>query len=78
MFRYYAFGTDKPPVANVELINPTTTKDLGRIARIEIAYWSMTGKQTGAVPPRGSMELQDQVYLRAADPNDPAPYPTCA
>jgi type II secretory pathway pseudopilin PulG len=78
VFRYYAFGTSTPPQPNVELVNPADTTALGRIARIEIAYVSNAGKPNAANPPRGSMDLHDQVYLRAADPNDPAPYPTCA
>jgi type II secretory pathway pseudopilin PulG len=78
MFRYYAFRKATPPVADVELVSPSTTTDLGRIAQIELAFTAMTGKKTGAQAPRGSMELHDQVYMRAADPNDPAPFPTCA
>ena len=78
MFRYYAFSKGTPPAADVELVNPTATTDLGRIALIKLGFKSLAGKQTGADAPRGSMELHDQVYLRAADPNDPAPYPTCA
>jgi type II secretory pathway pseudopilin PulG len=78
IFRYYAFSKTTPPTPTVELTNPTTTTDLGRIALVQLAYVSVAGKSTGAIPPRGSMDLHDQVYMRAADPNDPAPYPTCA
>jgi Tfp pilus assembly protein PilV len=74
MFRYYAFTTTTPPTPTLELVNPGAA-DLGRIARIELAF-TMTGG-SGAKGAH-SIELHDQVYVRAADPNDPAPYPTCA
>jgi type II secretory pathway pseudopilin PulG len=78
IFRYYAFSKTTPPAPNVELVDPTAATDLGRIALISLGFTAMTGKKTGATNPRGSMDLHDQVYMRAADPNDPAPYPTCA
>lgn len=74
IFRYYAFDSASPPRPSVELPVPLSASDLGLVARITIAY--------KALAPRGddriATTLHNEVYVRAADPNDPAPIPTCA
>ena len=58
------------------LPTPLSATDLARVAKIEINFMAM--------PPRGkptspmASTLQNEVYVRVADPNDPAPTPTCA
>jgi prepilin-type N-terminal cleavage/methylation domain-containing protein len=77
IFRYFAYDLATPPRPSVALPTPLSATDLGRVSRIEIAYRALrtTAKPTET---RGSIALQDEVYVRAADPNDPAPTPTCA
>jgi type II secretory pathway pseudopilin PulG len=79
IFRYYAFGpatASEPPKTNLELTNPGPA-DIGRIARIDVAFVRRSGTEKVTKTTAGSLSLRSQVYIRAADPNDPAPYPTC-
>jgi hypothetical protein len=76
MFSYYAFSTATPPRPDLALPTPLGPTDLGRVARIEIAFRALRPNAGNST--RGSIVLQDEVYVRAADPNDVAPTPTCA
>jgi type II secretory pathway pseudopilin PulG len=81
MFQYYAYDAAATPAPNV-LLNPVPTTpmvlaDLARVARIDITFRMLPTRAISATAP-GSIVLQDQVYVRAADPNDDAPTPTCA
>jgi prepilin-type N-terminal cleavage/methylation domain-containing protein len=87
IFRYYKYNTLKPPSPSIELVPPVTgmtASDLATVARVDIAYRTLPTKTNLAVTDpvglqvRTAIELQDEVYVRAADPNDPAPTPTCA
>lgn len=78
IFRYFAYNTLTPPTASLALTGTVATADLGRIARIAITYVARAGSGTGPAAARAASTFTDDVYLRAADPNDPAPYPTCA
>ena len=81
IFTYWAYNTDTVPSPNVRLwpagAGGLPLADLARVARVDITF--------RALPTRGdpnqtrmTVVLQDQVYVRAADPNDEAPTPTCA
>jgi prepilin-type N-terminal cleavage/methylation domain-containing protein len=76
IFRYYAYNTAATPRPIVQLPVPLSATDLGRVARIDIGYLTIPpgGKKTSA----GAVTLQNEIYVRVADPNDPAPTPTCA
>jgi hypothetical protein len=77
IFRYYAYNTAPLPRPALALATPLSAVNLGRVARIELSFRTLPPK---ALSPstRGSIVLEDEVYVRAADPNDPAPTPTCA
>lgn len=75
IFAYYAYNGADPPRPDNQLGTPLSAVDLGTVARIEISFRTLSPNSTTT---RGSIVLQDQVYVRAADPNDPAPTPTCA
>jgi len=75
IFRYYAFGPAATPT--VEVINPTAS-ERARIARIDLAFVTRAGSEQVTGTPAASLTLRDRISIRAADPNDPAPYPTCA
>ena len=79
IFRYYAFSAATPPEPERRAGQPRRAADLGRIApgRPRLRR-RVPARRPARQAPRGSIELRDQVYIRAADPNDPAPYPTCA
>jgi len=79
VFRYYAYNIPTPPAVPkpVTLLpTPLSAPDLARVAKIEINFMAMPpgGKPTSP----SASTLQNEVYVRVADPNDPAPTPTCA
>jgi prepilin-type N-terminal cleavage/methylation domain-containing protein len=77
IFQYYAYNGATPPRPATLLTAPLSTTNLGLVARIEIAFRTLPPNALSTTA-RGSIVLQDEVYVRAADPNDPAPTPTCA
>jgi prepilin-type N-terminal cleavage/methylation domain-containing protein len=73
IFTYYSFGTVAPLTPNVK-VNPGT--DTTVISRIAVDFRVLaTGLST---PDNTATTLSDDIYVRLADPNDPAPIPTCA
>lgn len=78
MFRYFAYDTLTPPTASLALPGPVGLTDLGRIARISITFVARAGAGNGSSATRAASTYTNDVSVRAADPNDPAPYPTCA
>jgi prepilin-type N-terminal cleavage/methylation domain-containing protein len=82
IFRYYAYDAAAVP-APVTVLNPgngatisVPLADLKRVARIDIRFKTLP--QKGATGSPAAVVMQDQVYVRAADPNDDAPTPVCA
>jgi prepilin-type N-terminal cleavage/methylation domain-containing protein len=82
IFRYYAYNVPAPPAIPkpVTLLpTPLSAPDLGRVAKIEIGFVALPpGTRPPYVKATGASTLQNEVYVRVADPNDPAPTPTCA
>lgn len=84
VFQYFAYDNSANPRPNTVLPAPATgmvAGDLARVARIVVTYRSLaTGRisPTGRIDRTGSIVMQDEIYVRSADPNDPAPTPTCA
>ena len=81
VFRYYAYDLNDPPRPDLELPTPLSTTDLARVAKIEVGFVALPpGERMPANGklPRGASALQNEIYVRVADPNDPAPTPTCA
>jgi prepilin-type N-terminal cleavage/methylation domain-containing protein len=79
IFTYYTYNTLTPPRPDLQLLpgpGGLNAADTGRIARIDIQFRVLPSSNAPA-DKRGSTVLQDQVYVRAADPNDVAPTPTC-
>jgi prepilin-type N-terminal cleavage/methylation domain-containing protein len=76
IFRYYAYNTAATPRPIVQLPVPLSAADRARVARIDIGFLTIPpgGKKTSP----GAVTLQNEIYVRVADPNDPAPTPTCA
>jgi hypothetical protein len=77
VFRYYAYNTATPPRPATLLPTPLSATDLARVAKIEIGFVTLPPGITTLTFPAAST-LQNEVYVRVADPNDPAPTPTCA
>jgi prepilin-type N-terminal cleavage/methylation domain-containing protein len=79
MFRFFSFTA---PVANViatptlELTSPLSAANIKTVAKVGISFRTVPlgGKSTTRI----TSVFTDDVYVRAADPNDPAPIPTCA
>jgi hypothetical protein len=74
-FRYYAFSTAVPPRPDIQLPTPLNATDLARVAKIDVGYTTLPPKGGSAA---AAVTLQNEIYVRVADPNDPAPTPTCA
>jgi prepilin-type N-terminal cleavage/methylation domain-containing protein len=79
IFRFYAFT---PPAAGVdatptlELSSPLSAANIKLVAKLGIDFKMLPlgRKPTTAI----TGVFQDDVFVREADPNDPAPIPTCA
>jgi prepilin-type N-terminal cleavage/methylation domain-containing protein len=84
VFRYYAYNSPAPPGVPrpVTLLStPLSATDLARVAKIEVGFVALPPGErmpaNGSLP-AGASALQNEIYVRVADPNDPAPTPTCA
>jgi len=79
VFQYYTYNTATPPRPDLVLPAPATgmaATDTARVARIVINFRALTTSSLTNLT--GSSVFQDEVTVRAADPNDEAPTPTCA
>jgi type II secretory pathway pseudopilin PulG len=75
LFQYYAFDTATPPQASRLMTAPVIAADLPKIARIVITLQANPdGRVSGT---KLTTTLQDEVFVRLADPNDAAPLPRC-
>ena len=74
-FHYYAYSTASPPRPTILLNTPLTLADRARVAKIEVGFTTLPPKARPSSA--SSVILQNEVYVRVADPNDPAPTPTC-
>jgi prepilin-type N-terminal cleavage/methylation domain-containing protein len=74
--KYYAYNTGTPPRPDLRLTTPLSAPDLARVARIDIGFRTLP-PGSKATAPKSAVSLQNQIYVRVADPNDPAPTPTC-
>lgn len=77
IFKYYAYNTAVPPRPELRLATPLSTLDRAQVARIDVGFRALP-PGTKATSAKGAVSLQNQIYVRVADPNDPAPTPTCA
>jgi prepilin-type N-terminal cleavage/methylation domain-containing protein len=80
IFKYYAFDEAvDPPRPTVLLATPLVATDRARAVRVEINFRALPPQAQSATA-RGSILLHDEIYVRAADPDDPrdvrAPDPT--
>jgi prepilin-type N-terminal cleavage/methylation domain-containing protein len=80
IFRYYAYNTEPIPRPDTQLPVPLNATDLARVAKIDVGFVTLPPgvKSTLLKPAAGAVTLQNEIYVRVADPNDPAPTPTCA
>jgi hypothetical protein len=82
IFRYYAYNIPPvtvpvtPPRPSVLLPTPLSATDLARVAKIDVGFTTLPPNARPS--PAASVTLQNEIYVRVADPNDPAPTPTCA
>jgi type II secretory pathway component PulJ len=78
IFTYYTYGTTNPPRPDLQLnaASGLSAADTARVARVSINFRALTTSNPNLL--RGSSVFEDDVYVRAADPNDEAPTPTCA
>ncbi|HEX8157517.1 MAG TPA: hypothetical protein VF526_09035 [Solirubrobacteraceae bacterium] len=75
MFRFNAFDAATPPRPTVVLATPLSAADISRASRITISF---TVRPTGRKQTTGlATNMQDEIDLRSADPNQPRPAPQC-
>ena len=74
-FHYYAYSTATPPRPTELLTPPLTLTDRKRVAKIEMGFTTLPPNARGN--PAAAVTLQNEIYVRVADPNDQAPTPTC-
>lgn len=75
VFQFYAYNTASPPAAETVLGPTLSAADRNRAARIKLRYVT---RPAGAIrPSRAQVQLESDVYVRSANPNDEAPTPTC-
>jgi hypothetical protein len=74
VFSYYTFSGTAPLAIPV-----TGTTALGSIARIQVSFRvAPSGSNPNDPHPRGSVDFQDQVFVREVDPNAATPKVQCA
>jgi prepilin-type N-terminal cleavage/methylation domain-containing protein len=75
LFRYFRFNTANPPQPITEIApgRALTDAEVEQIAKIAITY--TVSPENGSA--KGATTLQNEVYVRTADPNAPTPKPTC-
>jgi hypothetical protein len=77
VFTYYGFDNSDPPRAVQQLTPmPLTLLQRERTARIVVSFVSRPNKAT--TTNKRAAVLTDEIFVRSADPNDPAPVPKCA
>lgn len=74
VFRYYAFASDGT-VSATPLPTPLAAGDLGRVAKIGVAFTSRATRTADG--DRGQLAFQNSVYVRTADPFSPQTGPLC-
>jgi prepilin-type N-terminal cleavage/methylation domain-containing protein len=79
IFRFYGFTAATPTVPatpTLELSSPLAASDIKLVAKIGIDFKVLPLGRPATTPV--TQVFTDDIYVRAADPNDPAPIPTCA
>jgi prepilin-type N-terminal cleavage/methylation domain-containing protein len=76
VFSFYAFDGSTPKTPTFGLPTPLSAADEARTVRISIAF--KVQRTGGTTTSPGATSLQDDVYRRAADPNDADPSPECS
>ncbi|MGH3370640.1 MAG: PilW family protein [Nocardioidaceae bacterium] len=76
LFRYYRFDGATPPQPKQELTTPLKANGNEKlVARLAIRFKTLPTRPVAN--DRTGISLHDDVYVRAADPENPAPIPTC-
>jgi hypothetical protein len=77
IFSYYGFDATVPPKPQ-KLFSPTplSSTDREQTARIVISFVSRPTRAKTTT--KRAAVLTDEIFVRSADPNDPAPVPKCA
>jgi prepilin-type N-terminal cleavage/methylation domain-containing protein len=80
IFRFYAFTAPAAAVVatpTLELSSPLSAANIKLVSKIGIHY-KVIPQGASKTTTRITSVFTDDVFVRAADPNDPAPIPTCA
>jgi prepilin-type N-terminal cleavage/methylation domain-containing protein len=79
IFRFFAFTAPTPAVPatpTLELSSPLSAANVKLVAKVGITFKAVP--QNRKTTTRVNGVFVDDIFVRPADPNDPAPIPTCA
>jgi type II secretory pathway pseudopilin PulG len=76
VFRFYKFDGSTPPQYVGPLALPLTASDSSAITKVGIGFGTRRADAPASEPPL--VVMQDDVYVRSADPNLTSPTPSCA
>ena len=74
VFKYFAYNTATPPLANRELAAPLTIGDRDLVVRVEVRFDSQPTRRSGGTAARENLDtrFENGVFVRTADPLQPA------
>jgi hypothetical protein len=79
IFRFYAFTSPNPltpATPTLELSSPLSAANVKLVAKVGINFKAVPLNRKTTTRVNGV--FTDDIFVRPADPNDPAPIPTCA
>jgi hypothetical protein len=76
VFRFYKFDGSTPPQYLGPLALPLSAADSSAVTKVGIAFATRREDAPASDPPLATM--QDDVYVRSADPNLTSPTPSCS
>jgi prepilin-type N-terminal cleavage/methylation domain-containing protein len=75
IFQYYGFNAASPPRPDLSLGSSIDASNLDKVARIDVTFKAFAAGKTASTV---SIVMQDQVFVRQADPNSLTPDPVCS
>jgi prepilin-type N-terminal cleavage/methylation domain-containing protein len=79
IFRYYAWRDGGQPGEMEELATPLTTTDVARTVMVKVTFVAQPRRlrSTTAIKNQDATTLENQAYIRSADPSKPKEGPKC-
>lgn len=78
VFKYYGFNTAAVPPSPTTLLGPVPLTQIQRESTARIVISFVSRPPQAKTTNKKAAVLTDEIFVRSADPNDPAPVPKCA